>query len=123
MFCFRFLRPEQLFNPDIFHGFAEYFATLRSPNSPLLPSTWASLALLAPLEGKLTTDGLFFVLQMLAWGMFAAFLGSQLANRTYLDAFTKSQEGRRLRMTGTPAAQKLFRFCRSPATGWPGSFS
>jgi len=80
-FLFRFVRPEQLFNPDIFHGFAEYFATLKTPDSPLLPSTWGSLALLAPLDGKLFENGVFFVGQMLAWGMFAVLIGSTLAKR------------------------------------------
>jgi ABC-2 type transport system permease protein len=107
-FLFRFLRPERLFNPDIFTGFAEYFATLKTPNSPLLPSTWGSLALLAPLDGKLAEDGVFYILQLLAWGFFSILIGAAFANRFFLDAFTKSQEGRRLRITGLPFVQTVF---------------
>ncbi|MBZ0273833.1 hypothetical protein K8I61_17470 [bacterium] len=105
---FRFIRPEQLFNPDIFHGFAEYFATLKTPDSPLLPSTWASIALLAPIDRKMDGDGIFFVLQLLAWGGIVVLIGVESARHLYLEAFTKSQEGRRLTITGTPLARKFF---------------
>ena len=107
-FLFRFIKPEQLFNPDIFHGFAEYFATLKTPDSPLLPSSWGSVALLAPLEGKTAQDGVFFLLTMLSWGLFAIVAGTWIAGRSYLDAFSKSQEGRRLSLTGTGFMQSLF---------------
>ncbi|MCB9478801.1 MAG: hypothetical protein H6683_03905 [Deltaproteobacteria bacterium] len=107
-FVFRFIRPEQLFNPDLFYGFAEYFATLRTPKSPLLPSTWGSIAMLSPLDGTLKTDGFFYLLQMLAWGMLIVLVGTVIANRSYLDAYTKSQEGRLLRLTGSNMAQALF---------------
>jgi ABC-2 type transport system permease protein len=107
-FLFRFIKPEQLFNPDLFHGFAEYFATLRTPDSPLLPSSWGSIALLAPLDGKTGQDGIFFLLTMLSWGLFAIVVGTWVANRAYLDAFSKSQEGRRLTLTGTNFIQAVF---------------
>ncbi len=107
-FLFRFIKPEQLFNPDLFHGFAEYFATLRTPDSPLLPSSWGSIALLAPLNGKTGQDGIFFFLTMLSWGLFAVVVGTWVANRAYLDAFSKSQEGRRLTLTGTKFIQAVF---------------
>ncbi len=107
-FLFRFIKPEQLFNPDIFHGFAEYFATLRTPDSPLLPSSWGAVALLTPLNGKILHDGVFFLLTMLSWGMFAVVVGTWVANRAYLDAYSKSQEGRRLSLTGTHFVQSFF---------------
>lgn len=107
-FLFRFLRPEQLFNPDVFAGFAEYFATLETPNSPLLPSTWGAIAMMAPIEGTMSGDGVMFLLLSLSWGLLLVLAGATSAQRNYLDAYTKSQEGRRLTVTGAPAVQRLF---------------
>lgn len=107
-FLFRFLRPEQLFNPDIFHGFAEYFATLQTPDSPLLPSSWGATALMAPLHGRMREDGLGFLLLSLSWGLMLVTIGTSVAKRTFLDAYTKSQEGRRLTVTGLPFVQAIF---------------
>jgi ABC-2 type transport system permease protein len=38
----RFLRPEQLAQPEGFRNLVEYLATLRAPTHPLLPSEWAA---------------------------------------------------------------------------------
>jgi ABC-2 type transport system permease protein len=107
-FLVRFLRPEQLFNPDLFHGFAEYFATLRAPDSPLLPSVWATEALWGGLMGKLDRN----VLLMTAYGLFSGLAGLAVAawaaERWYLDAFSKAQEGRQARLTTGIGAGRVF---------------
>ena len=107
-FLVRFLRPEQLFNPDLFHGFAEYFATLRAPNSPLLPSVWATEALWGGLVGKLDRN----VLLMTAYGLFSGLAGLAVAawaaERWYFEAFSKAQEGRRARLTSGGGANRFF---------------
>ena len=108
-FLFRFLQPEQLFNPDIFHGFTEFFATMRTPDSPFLPTTWASAALSAGMSIKgISTDGTFYLLLTLANGMFAALLGASVAGRIYFNAYSKSQEGRTARITSLASITSLF---------------
>jgi ABC-2 type transport system permease protein len=107
-FVVRFMRPEQLFNPDLFQGFAEYFATLRAPNSPLIPSVWATEARWGGLNGKVDAN----VLLMVGYGLFSGLAGLAVAawaaDRWYLDAFTKAQEGRRARFTSTATVNRVF---------------
>ena len=47
----RMARPEQLVDPEVFDSVLTYVASLRTPSSPWLPSTWAYNALHAALEG------------------------------------------------------------------------
>lgn len=107
-FLIRFLRPEQLFNPDLFHGFAEYFATLKAPDSPLIPSVWATEALWGGLSGKLDAN----VLLMAAYGLFSGLaalaVAAWVAERWYLDAFSKSQEGRRATLSSSVGVNRFF---------------
>ncbi|MDP8224393.1 MAG: hypothetical protein P9L99_13595 [Candidatus Lernaella stagnicola] len=107
-FLVRFMRPEQLFNPDLFHGFAEYFATLQAPDSPLLPAVWATEALWAGLKG--TIDGNTVLLT--AYGLFSGLGGlavaAWLAEKWYLDAFSKAQEGRKARLTISMSSNRFF---------------
>ena len=97
---FRFLRPEQLFNPDLFAGFAEYFATLRTPDTYFAPATWLSQSILSALHGS-WTEGFFFLGLLAANGLMVIVVSQWLALRIYPDAFSKAQEGRRLRFTGS----------------------
>lgn len=107
-FLVRFLQPEQLFNPDLFHGFTEYFATLRAPNSPLIPSVWAAEALWGGLNGKLDAN----VWLLTAYGLFSGLAGLAVtawaAERWYPDAFSKAQEGRQARFTKAVGANRFF---------------
>jgi ABC-2 type transport system permease protein len=107
-FLVRFLRPEQLFNPDLFHGFAEYFATLQAPNSPLIPSVWATEALWGGLTGKLTGDTWLLAAFGLFSGLAAMAVSAWAADRWYLDAYSKAQEGRKARLTTSAASNRFF---------------
>ena len=107
-FLFRFLQPEQLFNPDVFHGFTEFFATMRTPDSPLLPTTWANLALNSGMSlNAISQTGTFNLLMLLANGLFAILIGAFLADKIYFNAYSKSQEGQNARLTSTPAFGKF----------------
>jgi ABC-2 type transport system permease protein len=108
-FLFRFLQPEQLFNPDIFHGFTEYFATLQAPDSSLLPTTWAKVALASgtSIQG-IANQGTFYFLMMLSNGLMAILVGSIIADRIYFDAYSKSQEGGSARFTTSKRASAFF---------------
>ena len=48
----RMARPEQLVDPEVFDSVLTYVASLQTPSSPWLPSTWASTALQTALEGQ-----------------------------------------------------------------------
>lgn len=107
-FIIRFLQPEQIFNPDIFHGFTEYFATLRAPDSPLIPSVWATEALWAGIIGKINSEALFMVAFGLMTGLASVALTAWLAERMYPEAFSKAQEGRKAQLTSSPLADSIF---------------
>ncbi len=86
----RLIRPEQLARPEGFRNLLEFIAVLRAPSHPLLPSEWASAALMnwltqvadpLPLALLWTTAGAFIV------------LGAAFHRRLYPSGFTKSQEG------------------------------
>jgi ABC-2 type transport system permease protein len=93
---FRLLRPEQLARPEGFRDLVDFIGTLRTPQSPWLPSEWASEAMLAPLSvGGVAGD--WFPLLLLA-STAAAFLvlGSWVHARLYHEGLSRSQEGAEL---------------------------
>src|SRR4029077_19570121 len=47
----RFIRPEQLLRVESLPDLTDFFATLQSPITPLLPSFWAGETLFASLQG------------------------------------------------------------------------
>lgn len=87
---FRIVRPEQLARPEGFQSLVDFITLLRTPTSPLLPSEWASNALMGHLVGPYDAFSLF-----LLWSTAAAFvvLGAALHSRLYPTGFTKAQEG------------------------------
>jgi len=107
-FLVRFMQPEQLFNPDLFHGFAEYFATLRAPNSPLIPSVWATEALWAGLQGNVDLNAIYMAAFGLMTGLAGVVVAAWIADYWYFDAFSKAQEGRKARFTSAPGTTKIF---------------
>ncbi|MDR1308394.1 MAG: hypothetical protein LBL95_00555 [Deltaproteobacteria bacterium] len=90
---FRLLRPEQLVNPDSFQNVAGYLASLQTPTSPMLPTTWAT-DLLWPLLGGREGDFRTIYLALL-WAMAIAsgLLASYAAHFLYWVGYNKSQEG------------------------------
>ncbi len=108
-FLLRFLQPEQLFNPDVFHGFTEYFATLQTPDSPLLPTTWANMALHSGFRFEtLANDGIFNLLMLISNGLMAVLLGGLVAGSIYFEAYSKSQEGKSAKITSSKTATSIF---------------
>jgi ABC-2 type transport system permease protein len=91
--AFRLLRPEQLVNPDSFRSVAGYLASLQTPSSPMLPTTWAT-DLLWPLLGGRPGD--FNLIYMALLWVLAAVLGlisSYASHFFYWQGYNKSQEG------------------------------
>jgi len=104
----RFLQPEQLMRPEAFGDFLEFLAAMQAPASPWLPSTWAAGTLIpffAPREAQ--TPWLEFA--ALASTAAAAFVAcSMVAERIYVTGWSRSQEGRRVRMTRLPVWDRVF---------------
>ena len=86
----RVLRPEQLARPEGYRNLLEFMGTLQAPSHPLLPSEWASGALMNWLLH--VADPLPI---LLLWSTAGAFIviGASLHRRLYMSGFSKSQEG------------------------------
>jgi ABC-2 type transport system permease protein len=87
---FRIIRPERLARPEGFQNLIDFVTVLRTPTSPLLPSEWATDAVMGYLVGPFDP----FPLLML-WTSAAAtiVLGAALHAKLYPLGFTKAQEG------------------------------
>jgi ABC-2 type transport system permease protein len=92
----RFVRPEQLLRVESLPDLTDFFATLQSPVTPLLPSFWAGELLFASLHG--TTD----------WGHGAALWTTALAftvlvglanERWHFAGYSRAQEAPKARFT------------------------
>lgn len=86
---FRVVRPERLARPEGFRSLVDFVAILRTPTSPLLPSEWASEAIM----GWLGLRFEYLPLYML-WTTAAAavVLGAGMHRWLYLKGFSKAQE-------------------------------
>ena len=100
----RLSRPELLVDPEVFDTVMVYISSLQTPQSPVLPSTWAYDSIVAGLSGAFKT-GLFHT--ALAWSFAAAiaFVLIMIAEATYFKGFSKTQT----------ASVRLF---KRNATGW-----
>jgi ABC-2 type transport system permease protein len=87
---FRIIRPERLARPEGFQSLLDFITLLRAPTSPLLPSEWATDAVMGWLVGPFDWLPL-----LLLWSSAAAtvVLGAALHFRLYPSGFTKAQEG------------------------------
>jgi len=92
----RFIRPEQLMRVESLPDLTDFFATLQSPVTPMLPSFWAGETLFSSLRG--TPDWLHFSALWLTAG--AAIVVTRMANeRWYFTGFSRSQEAPKARFT------------------------
>ncbi|MGH7509289.1 MAG: putative ABC transporter permease subunit [Gemmatimonadales bacterium] len=86
----RFLRPEQLAQPEGFKNLVEYLAVLRTPSSPLLPSEWTATMIM---NWLLRVGDPGPVMKLWGAAALAAALGALLHGRLYHRGFSKAQEG------------------------------
>jgi len=102
----RFIRPEQLLSVQSLPDVTDFFATLQSPITPLLPSFWAGEALFAGLRGG------FDALHMAAlWttALASVVFVSTASERWYFAGFSKSQEASKARFTKLRSLDALAR--------------
>lgn len=102
----RFLRPEQLAQPEGFKNLVDYLAVLRTPTSPLLPSEWTGAMIM---NWLLHVGDPWPIVKL--WGVapVAVALGGLLHGWLYHRGFSKAQEG---------AERKIRRPLRGPVAGF-----
>lgn len=89
----RFMQPEKLVDPSSFKSAMGYIASLRTPSSPWLPSTWLSQFILYSLQGT-WHEALFNLALLWSTGVASLILVSELAGWIYSGLLTKTQETR-----------------------------
>jgi len=92
----RVIRPEQLLTVQSLPEVTDFFATLQSPVTPLLPSFWAGEALFAGLRG-----GTDYLHMSALWtsALAAIVIVSTASDRWYFAGYSKSQEASKARFT------------------------
>ena len=104
----RMIQPEQLLKVESLPDITDFFATLQSPITPLLPSFWAAESVFASLQGRM--DALHLAA---LWSTALAFvvLVAAASERWHFTGFSKAQEARKTRFTRlellTRAAKRL----------------
>ena len=105
----RFLRPEQLAQPEGFRNLVEYLAVLRTPTSPFLPSEWTASMVM---NWLLRVADPWPVAKLWGTAALAVTLGALLHGRLYSLGFSKAQEGAE-RKVRRPLRGPLSRLLRS----------
>jgi ABC-2 type transport system permease protein len=102
----RFIQPERLLKVESLPDVTDFFATLQSPITPLLPSFWAGETLFASLQGG--RDWLH--IGALWTTALALTIVVRAANeRWYFTGFTKAQEARKARFTQLRGLDRMAR--------------
>jgi ABC-2 type transport system permease protein len=105
----RFLRPEQLAQPEGFRNLVDYLAVLRTPTSPFLPSEWTASMIM---NWLLRVADPWPVAKLWGTTAVAVALGALLHGRLYSWGFSKAQEGAE-RKVRRPLRGPLSRLLRS----------
>ena len=92
----RFIRPEQLLKVESLPDLTDFFATLQSPVTPLLPSFWAGETLFASLQGgrDLLHAGALWTTALASVVVLRA-----ASERWYFSGYSRSQEAPKARFT------------------------
>ncbi len=92
----RFVQPEQLMKVESLPEVTDFFATLQSPVTPMLPSFWAGEAVFASLQGS--SDPLH-VAALWTTAIGLTLLAGFANERWHFAGFSKAQEARKARFT------------------------
>ena len=109
----RLSRPELLVDPEVFDTVMVYISSLETPQSPILPSTWAYDSILAGLSGEFKS-GVFHT--ALAWSFAAtiAFILIVVAEVIYFQGFSKTQTAAARLFKKNTAGWRCFDFLPGP---------
>jgi ABC-2 type transport system permease protein len=113
---FRLLRPEKLVDPDTFPTLVQYLTAMRGPATPFLPSSWASDAL-APLLRKNPGDAAFSLLMLWSTALAGIVIGEWVCMKIYYSGWSRSQEGKRAKLSRSRFADAFFRAASLPFPG------
>ncbi len=92
----RFIRPEQLLKVESLPDLTDFFATLQSPITPLLPSFWAGETLFASLQGG---RDLLHAAALWTTALGSVVLLSASSERWHFAGYSRSQEAPKIRFT------------------------
>jgi len=92
----RFIRPEQLLKVESLPDLTDFFATLQSPITPMLPSFWAGESLFASLRGG---GDLLHVAALWTTALAAVVLVRMANERWYFTGYSRAQESPKARFT------------------------
>jgi ABC-2 type transport system permease protein len=92
----RFIRPEQLLKVESLPDLTDFFATLQSPITPLLPSFWAGETLFASVQGG---RDLLHAGALWMTALASVVLLRVASERWYFSGFSRSQEAPKARFT------------------------
>jgi ABC-2 type transport system permease protein len=92
----RFIRPEQLLKVESLPDLTDFFATLQSPITPLLPSFWAGETLFASLQGG---RDLLHAGALWTTALASVVVLRVASERWYFSGFSRSQEAPKARFT------------------------
>ena len=102
----RMIKPEQLMHVESLPDVTDFFATLQSPVTPLLPSFWAAESVFASMQGRV--DWLHLAaLWTTALGLTVLVAGAN--ERWHFLGFSKSQEARKTRFTRLELLERMTR--------------
>ena len=102
----RFIRPEQLLKVESLPDLTDFFSTLQSPVTLLLPSFWAGETLFASLQGGF--DLLHFA-ALWTTALAAIVVARMASDRWYFAGFSRAQEAPKARFTQLRALDGLAR--------------
>jgi ABC-2 type transport system permease protein len=92
----RFLQPERLLKVESMPEVTDFFATLQSPITPMLPSFWAGEALFAGVQGG---SDLLHIASLWSTALAAVVVVGWAFQRWHFTGFSKAQEARKARFT------------------------
>ena len=119
-FLFRFLRPERLVNPGAFASVAQYLTVLKTPDSPYLPSHWATSLLWANLI-KDQTSQIFNHLLLWSTAFAMVIIDIWLAEYIYFEGFSRSIEAKRRSYSGKKILDTIISAATKPLAPETGS--
>jgi ABC-2 type transport system permease protein len=90
------IQPEQLMRVESLPDITDFFATLQSPATPLLPSFWAAESVFAALQGRLDT---LHIAALWTTALALVVLVAAASERWHFTGFSKAQEARKARFT------------------------
>ena len=102
----RFIRPEQLMKVESLPDITDFFATLQSPITPMLPSFWAGETLFASLQGgfDLLHAGALWTTALASIVVVGA-----ASERWYFSGFSRAQDAPKARFTQLKTLDRLVR--------------